>query len=82
MQAQGLTVERDHGGAAHLRLPIPRESVVTLPALLSVSLREWVLLRDDTFLQVCEHEFEVVGWDDDPPAGLIVRHLCCPGMGE
>lgn len=74
-----LTITREPGRAPHLRAPIPRLSVVTLPALFAVTAREWVTADAEDLLTVCGHEFVPIAWVDLTPPGLLLEHACCGG---
>ena len=75
---QALIVRRDPGGQAHVVEPVPEYALVSLHALTSAELREWVVLGDDPTgdrLRVCDHQFVIVGWLGGHPGALVLHHL-------
>lgn len=73
--ATALVLRRRLDGIAELAEPIPDAAVVTMSALLSATVREWVLVHDRT-LELAGHRFVIVGWADENPPGVIVEHAC------
>ena len=67
--ALNVTVEPGHPPA--LAEPVPALSLVSLDALLSPRIREWLVL-DGSDVRVAGHRFRIVGWTSDC---LVWEHI-------
>jgi hypothetical protein len=71
VQHAALSVTVDPGGTPVLAEPVPPLSLVSLEALLSPRIREWLII-DGADVRLAGHRFVIVGWTMDC---LVWKHI-------
>jgi hypothetical protein len=75
MSRAALLIDRpDVGQVPTIRQPIPELTVVDLRVLLIPELREWIVVGDESQLNIVDHCFRIVDWQEH---GLVIEHRCC-----
>lgn len=65
-----FAVAVDDGGTPRVVEPVPQLSLVSLHALLSPRIREWLII-DGSRVSIQGHSWTIVGWTDD---ALVFRY--------
>lgn len=76
--APALVLLHCGGGLYRVRTPVPSLTVLSLQALASAVLHEWIVpLEDGHHISVCGHTFRAVGWLSTEPPGVVLDHDDC-----